>query len=236
MNKVVAIVEGETELTFVRDQLAAHLGFHNTTILAVLPGRHRNHGGVKEWNVAKQDIIRTLREGGYCTTMFDYYGMSASWPGRKAAKALPWDQRATHVETQIHADITAAMGNNFNSHQFIPYAQLHEFEALLFTDVRQLVSVVAANDRNVQGLEEYFGQILAEAGGPEAINDNYETCPARRITKRVKAYKKRVHGPIVTKRIGLPALRSRCLHFASWLERLESIGNQTVPLSPTGHG
>ena len=132
MSEVVAIVEGETEQTFVRDQLAAHLGFLNVTIWAVLPGRHRRHGGVKEWPVAREDILRTLKEGRYCTTMFDYYAMPDSWPGRTFANGLTWDQRASHVEAAMLADIVQMAGNSFNPRQFVPYVQLHEFEALAF--------------------------------------------------------------------------------------------------------
>ncbi len=48
MIELVVIVEGETEQTFVRDQLAAHLALRNSTTWPVLPGRHRHHGGVKK--------------------------------------------------------------------------------------------------------------------------------------------------------------------------------------------
>jgi hypothetical protein len=61
MAEVVAIVEGQTEQTFVRDQLAEYLGYRGIAIWAVLPGKSRRQGGVKEWDVASADIIRTLR-------------------------------------------------------------------------------------------------------------------------------------------------------------------------------
>ncbi len=38
VNELVVIVEGETEQTFVRDQLAAHLVMSNTTAWPILPG------------------------------------------------------------------------------------------------------------------------------------------------------------------------------------------------------
>jgi len=110
VNELVVIVEGETEQTFVRDQLAAHLVLHNTIAWPVLPGRRRIHGGVKKWEVARQDIIRTLKERRYCSTMFDYYAMPTDWPGREEATGKPWPERASHVEAIIHADIVMAMG------------------------------------------------------------------------------------------------------------------------------
>lgn len=224
MNELVVIVEGETELAFVRNLLGAHLPLHGTVAWPVLPGRHRRHGGVKKWDVARQDIIRTLKEGRYCSTMFDYYALPNDWPGRVESCVLEWSQRASRVEDAILKDVCREMGDGFNPKYFIPYIQLHEFEALAFADVKSLASVVSpltchSND----GLTEKFGEILKTAGHPEAINDGYDTCPSRRISGIVPAYKKRVHGPIVTERIGLDVLRGKCTHFATWLQRLESI-------------
>jgi hypothetical protein len=204
--------------------LAAHLALHGTTAWAVLPGRHRRHGGVKKWEVARQDIVRTLRERRYCSTMFDYYGLPDDWPGRKQSRKLPWKERASHVESAILDDVAAKMGKKFDRKHFIPYVQLHEFEALAFADVEKLASVVQPlASMPTADLTAQFATILDEAGHPEAINDHYETCPSRRISGVVCAYRKRAHGPIVTSRIGLDVLRERCDHFASWLARLEGI-------------
>jgi hypothetical protein len=117
MNELVIIAEGETEQTFVRDQLAGHFAMHNVNVWAVLPGRTRKHGGVKKWEVARRSpgkIIRTLKEGRFCSTMFDYYAMPADWPGRGSAGAKPWTDRASTVEKEILSDIVDAMGASFN--------------------------------------------------------------------------------------------------------------------------
>ena len=73
-------------------------------------------------------------------------------------------------------------------------------------------------------LVETFSKILRVAGHPEAINDGYETCPSRRIEKIVPAYRKRLQGPIVTRRIGIDVLREQCTHFGEWLAHLERLG------------
>jgi hypothetical protein len=225
VNELVVIVEGETEQTFVRDQLAAHLAMHNTIAWGVLPGRQRKHGGVKKWEVARQDIVHTLKEGRYCSTMFDYYALPADWPGRVAASKKPWNMRAKTVEKEVWSDINAAMGPKFDPKRFIPYVQLHEFEALAFADVGTLASVLAPiASFSGQSLQEQFNAILMEAGDPEAIDDGYETCPSRRISEIVPAYRKRAQGPIVTNRIGIDLLRVRCSHFGNWLNRLEQLG------------
>jgi hypothetical protein len=226
VNELVVIVEGETEQTFVRDQLAAHLALRNTSVWAVLPGRHRIHGGVRKWEGARQDIVRTLKEGRYCSTMFDYYAMPADWPGRADAVKKLWNERANTVEERIREDITAAMGNRFNPKFFVPYVQLHEFEALAFADVGVLASVLdPIGVYSSEILEQQFASILSKAGHPEAINDGYETCPSRRISGLVPAYKKRAFGPIITSRIGIDTLRVQCTHFGEWLNRLEQINS-----------
>jgi hypothetical protein len=159
--------------------------------------------------------------------MFDYYAMPDSWPGRTSSRALPWQDRARHVEEAIIADVQARVGDDFDTRQFIPYIQLHEFEALTFSNVTVLAEVTGPLVRmNAASLTSRFAAILDEAGHPEAINDNYETCPSRRITSLVSPYRKPLHGPIVTRRIGLSVLRTRCDHFASWLNRLEGLGTQ----------
>ena len=225
MNELVVIVEGETEQTFVRDQLAAHLAMFGTIPWGVLPGRKRKHGGVKKWEIAQKDIIRTLKERRYCTTMMDYYALPSDWPGRVEAPAMRWDQRAAHVESRVSEEIETLVGHNYDARFFIPYIQLHEFEALAFADVEKLASVVAPlSNRAADDLQQKYQDALDEAGHPEAINDGYETCPSRRISGLVKAYRERIHGPLVTSRTGLQVLRDKCHHFASWLDRLERIG------------
>ena len=156
--------------------------------------------------------------------MFDYYGMPDDWPGREASSSLAWDKKALYVEEKVHTDIVEAMGHDFNPKYFIPYVQLHEFEALAFVDVATLASVTEpVSDLTSERMISRFEEILDEAGHPEAINDRYETCPSRRIKGIVSAYRKRTHGPIITRRVGLKALREKCGHFASWLGRLERL-------------
>lgn len=225
MVRVAAIVEGQTELNFVRDQLAAHLVSHEIVIWPILSGGARRRGGVPAWEAASAEIIRTLKTRVCCTTMFDYYGMPESWPGRVGSKTLPWRERARHVEgaiqSRVVSDFKEKLGSDLDPRCFIPYVQLHEFEAMVFSDPRILAEVAEPGSPDL--LQRKFEEILVEAGEPEAINDSYETCPSRRITNLVRAYRKPLHGPIATNRIGLSVLRTKCPHFASWLERLESL-------------
>lgn len=225
MSDLVAIVEGLTEQIFVRDQLAEHLGIRGIWTNAILSGKKGKSGGVPQWASAKNDVLRALKQGNYVTTMFDFYGMPTDWPGREEAAGLPWNQRGDHVENAITQDVANAIGDKFDERQFIPYVQVHEFEALAFADVSILADKTAPlAGPHPQSLGEKFQSILDSAGNPEAINDNYETCPSRRIKEIVKRYRKPLNGPIITKAIGLEKLRRECAHFDGWLTRLEALG------------
>ena len=224
MSEVVAIVEGQTEQAFVRDQLAPHLGGRGIAIWARLPGRVVRRGGVRAWEAVRGDILRTLRErrGRICTTMFDFYAMPGDWPGRAPAAGMPVEQKGTHVEQALLDDLAAHAGEDFRRELFIPYVQVHEFEALLFSEVATMAEALAPIcGAEADRLSSQFQAVLGEAGQPEAINDNYETCPSRRIRGIVRGYRKALYGPIIAGRIGLDAMARACPHFGQWLAKLE---------------
>ncbi len=95
--RILILVEGETEETFVNAVLAPHLftrGF--AAVSAKLMGNARlrsRRGGVRGWPEVQAEILHHLRTDQqiYVTTMVDYYGMPGNpnqanaWPGRHAA-------------------------------------------------------------------------------------------------------------------------------------------------------
>jgi hypothetical protein len=111
------------------------------------------------------------------------------------------------------------MGDSWNPAQFIPYVQMHDFEALLFSDI----SVLAADNLRIS---MQLACILGSFSCPEEINDNYETCPSRRIKQHIENYVKTVDGIIAAHKIGLTKIRRECPHFNEWITKLEDIGNQ----------
>jgi len=146
------------------------------------------------------------------------------WPGRQNATAKHWRERARFVETELAKAVQGEIGDSFNPQYFIPYVQLHEFEALAFSDVTQLAAVVAQlSEFTEEKILKQLQTVLDEAGEPEAINDGYDTCPSRRIQAIAKPYKKRIHGPITIARIGLGTIRQKCGHFDLWLKKLEQL-------------
>lgn len=223
MSEIAAIVEGETEQRFVEAVLGPHLGAAGLGIWARLPGRVRR-GGVKPWQTVKTDILRTMRErpGRACTTMFDFYGLSNDWPGRIHAAQLRGTLRAEHVEQQLLDDIAGTAGADFRREWFVPYIQLHEFEALVFAGLSEAASVLGPEGRasGTTG-EASLAEVLDRFREAEAIDDGAETAPSKRLLKAYPAYRKPLHGPLITQRVGLQKLREECPHFGSWVTRLE---------------
>lgn len=80
MIRVHVLVEGQTEVTFVKSVLQAHLNQHELYLYPRLVGKPGHRGGIGEYPRARRDILATLKQepASFCTTMFDYYGMPDS--------------------------------------------------------------------------------------------------------------------------------------------------------------
>lgn len=226
MSRVLAVVEGQTEQTFVRQVLAPWLGERGVFLSARLVGKPGKKGGVGEYPRAKKDMLALLKQEPttIVTTMFDFYRMPGSWPGRDQARTAPYDQKASIVQSGILADITAALGQSFNPSRFVPYVQMYEYEALLFTKPTIIADVV-----NNPDIAASLVAIRGQFRTPEEINDSPTTAPSKRIERLHPTYEKPLHGSIAAQRIGIEALLAECLHFQEWvmglIQRCQQGGN-----------
>ncbi|MCP4695542.1 MAG: DUF4276 family protein [Gammaproteobacteria bacterium] len=221
--RVLIFAEGQTEEKFIREIVASALIARNVFITATTPGRKRSQGGVRPWAGIRKELLRYLKEdtARYVTTMFDYYGMPTDWPGRDVAGHQAHSQKAVTVENAMLEDISGAMGNAFDQQRFIPYVQMHEFEALLFSAPDILGK--AASERNIT----HDLQAIADSfRTPEEIDDTPHSAPSKRILRLSRQYQKVLHGSIAAQRIGLPLMRQKCPHFGEWQMRLELLGKE----------
>lgn len=71
MNRVITIVEGETEQQFVKKILAPYLAQTNVFVTARLIGKPGHKGGIGNWPCAKKEICALLKQDQniICTTM-----------------------------------------------------------------------------------------------------------------------------------------------------------------------
>nr|WP_228124986.1 DUF4276 family protein [Candidatus Methylospira mobilis] len=146
----------------------------------------------------------------YITTLVDYYGFKKA--GDRSKQQLEADITA---EIQKHID-------DFNERRIIPYVQMHEFEALLFSDIEQFQFVLDGwNAKTRQALLS----IKADFPTPEHINNSRLTAPSKRIERVFSngEYSKREHGPIIASEIGLSKIRDECPQFSAWIDTLEKL-------------
>jgi hypothetical protein len=221
MSRVIAVVEGQTEQGFVREVLAPFLRSQNVHMTARLVGKPGHKGGDCRYERAKRDVLALLRQEAdtIITTMFDFYALPDSWPGRTGAKTALLAEKAGMVETAVHEDVCRELGKSFDKGRFRPYIQMHEFEALLFSQPATICAVLRSPES-----EKQVQAIRAKFSNPEEINDNSETAPSKRLLKLFADYRKRLHGSIAAQSIGIDAMRKECPHFAGWVGMLESLG------------
>ena len=220
-------VEGQTEETFVNLILKPHLAHKSIWASArcVLTGRKRGYeyrGGMTTYQRARNDVTRWMLEDqnpdARFTTMFDLYALPNDFPGyQDSLKAPDPYERVSILEDALREDL--------DDWRFIPYIQLHEFEALLLSDPQKLDSQFYEYDKEIARLIK----VADEFDSPEMIDDGTHTAPSKRIIAEIPEYdgRKVSAGPIVAERIGLPALRAKCRHFSEWLDKLESLSDSS---------
>jgi hypothetical protein len=217
MNEVTVIVEGQTEQTFVREVLAPEMGKRSVFIRAALIGKPRHKGGNVDFNRFKKDLDLHLRQrhDTLVTTMFDFYRLSSSWPGRKDIPAgCPPGGRAEIIETATIKAVNESLPGIKTRNRFIPYIVTHEFEALLFSSPENLSEKTGIKLPEIKS-------VLETCGEPENINDKPETSPSNRLLKLLSAYRKVAMGASVAAATGIPLIREKCPLFNKWLEKVE---------------
>jgi len=221
MSNIKILVEGPTEILFVNVVLKPH--FHERGIY-IKPFLFQKAGGVPKYSISQKQILNTVKSDPscFCTTMVDFYGMPMDWPGREQAnRCQGCAEKADMVERSILKDITESFGNSFNPRCLMPYVQMYEFEALLFSSPSEL-----AESLGDKKLSSTFLKIRNKFSTPEEIDDHYDTCPSRRIERVFQGFKKTINGISAANRIGLGKMRRECPHFDEWITKLENIENQ----------
>lgn len=224
MNRVLIIVEGPTERAVIERAFAPYFGGRGVSLHAKVLGKPGHKGGIRNFESVRKEVIALMNQerGCFVSTFFDYYGLPANWPGISEGCGRLAREKARLVETAMLENIRSILSEPDNLNRFLPYVQMHELEALLFSN-----PTIMASTFERPNLESSFAGIVRQCGGCEEINDKSETAPSRRIAQLFPAYRKGgsmlAHAPIIAQRIGLDAIRKACPHFHDWLARLESL-------------
>jgi len=225
---VYLVVEGQTEQTFVRDVLAPKMGQMGIYLYPALLGKPGHKGGDVRFDRAKNDIGNFLkqRDDIFVSTMFDYAFIDGNWPGRTSIRrqteggtTLPASQKAELLEEATLEEIFIAFPDCNVKKRFIPYIEMHEFEALLFSDANVLAEITGIDPARIN-------KILEDYNNPEEINDDPAGAPSKRLIALRSSYRKVAMGKMVTDAIGINRIRERCPHFNSWLTKLENLARE----------
>jgi len=225
MPRLYLFAEGQTEQTFANNVLGPHLAnwgvfLHPPVLVAHARKKGKAHrGGAMNYLPMANDIRRFFAQEKsrdvFFTTMIDLYAISREFPGLEDA------EQVSHLPYQQVKVLEAAFRHDLDDIRFIPYIQLHEYEAYLFTDPSRFRDFYEKHEPQIAALQA----IVDECGSPELIDGGSFTAPSKRIIAQFPDYDKVVVGTEVAELIGLQAIRDRCPHFAAWLTKLEQLGN-----------
>lgn len=202
------IAEGSTEVQFIENSLRYHFAERNIGDI-----RAFNMGGSNSYMRYRKDVTTFLKRENdiIVTSLIDFFRLPSDFPGYESAKKL------NGTQSQIEY-IELKMSESINHNRFIPYIQLHEFEGLLFTDMKGFNQIPGCDARALAELKS----IIDNYTNPELINDGAETSPSKRLKRIVSAYDKPLYGAYIALENGLDSIINKCPRFKGWLERLEA--------------
>lgn len=211
MNKrIYIVVEGQTEESFVKEVLSNFFERYDIYVFPIIIQTSRGHkGGFVNYEHLKRNItllLKSQKDDIIVTTFIDFF-RCPELPNKESYNNISdHHKRVCQMENVIKEDI--------GDWRFIPYIQLHEFEALLFSSDK--------------GFKEYFtekenielSRIIEEFDDPEEINSNPESAPSKRLLKIVENYNKVIYGNVIALEIGIDTILKKCPRFSAWVWEL----------------
>lgn len=225
VSELYVFCEGATEQVFCAKVLQPHLfsggeGAIHTILVANSKRRGVvSRGGIRTYSALRSDISNQLKARGernvFFTTMIDLYALPKDFPGKAEHTRDPVNP------TPYVKNLEEALRSDIDDDRFIPYLQLHEYEAFLFVNPEELLQEFDNCKQAVSRMKA----IAARFASVEHIDDGESTAPSKRIIGLLPAYsgRKALVGPLIAERIGMPVLREKCPHFDGWISKLEEL-------------
>ncbi|VAW58649.1 Gll1842 protein [hydrothermal vent metagenome] len=220
MIRIHVICEGQTEEMFVNEVLSEIFRPLDIYLYPSLIGKPGHKGGNFKFERVLRDVkTRLLNDkNAYCTTFFDFYGLPADFPGKKEAIPLA-DIKAKQemMTTRLVEQLSKHIDEDV-MRRFIPYIQVYEFEALLFSNPNSMASEIGSPE-----LVDDFLKIRNEFKTPEHINNSEITAPSKRIKKVFNPYDKVIYGSLIALEIGVNTIIEECHLFDAWVDKLKAV-------------
>ncbi|MDE7211291.1 MAG: DUF4276 family protein [Lachnospiraceae bacterium] len=221
MKKIFVVTEGQSETNFVNKVMVPYFSGRciliPNTVITKTDNRHgRMHkGGAVNYEQIRNTLVKTLanaskNEDSYVTTMFDFYCLPKDVPGAAdVEKGNNPYEKVEHIEREIRRT------EKYDERFFFPYIELHEFEAMLFSDITKLEEIYFEYD--LTALKE----CAKMQSNPELINGGKETAPSKRIMNCIKGFDKAGEGVQALEKIGIENIAQKCPHFSKWVKHIE---------------
>jgi hypothetical protein len=227
MKNLQIIVEGSSEENFVNDVMVKHFASLNIfiSVRKIRTGWDRLNnkpakGGLLKYSKFRNDVLRWIQsDNGRTNTFYTSFIDLYAFPKDNESPYTMNIQQISNPYQKISA-LEEAIRKDINHSNFIPYVQLHEFEALLLVDPDRLLGMYPDAQTGIARLKKDIGNT-----NPEEVNESYQTAPSKRITKYLPAYEgqKAQVGPLVAEDIGITELKNKCSHFNEWITKLENL-------------
>jgi len=215
MDRLIFIVEGESEAIFINNYLIPYLGNKHgwnmvmTTQKITTNRVKKAKGGNVGYQYFKNEIKSCARPNHiFITTLLDFFRLPNDFPAFTTNSKL-----VDKIEEAICKDI--ANEGVIDALHFFPYIQVFEFEALMFSNEAGLRAAIK-NDR----LFDKIIEIQQKYPNPENINNGPQTAPSKRLEK-IYNYRKTIDTRIVFNKLSIDEIREKCPRFNSWVDKLE---------------
>jgi Domain of unknown function (DUF4276) len=223
MRGLYIIVEGATEVEFVNQLLIPYfISIDIMDVRAISMNTSKDQkGGAVSYGRYKNNVEKLLNQESdvLVTSLIDYFKLDTAFPKYKEAILIADKiQKVTFLEQAIADDIN-------NRKRFVPYIQLHEFEALLFSDkvgLDYVLNILPQAKKIPRANIQELYKAVTTYDNPELLNDGADTAPSKRLERLLKpsSYGKKLHGNLMAVEITINPMKTRCVRFNNWLEIL----------------
>ena len=214
---IYIVAEGQTEEEFVRSLIQPHFvskhNFYDVRAIKMETSPGHKGGDVSFGRYRKNvELLLKQERDIVVTSLIDFYKLRTDFPKYKESK------KQKEVKDRV-IYLENACAEVIGHDRFIPYIQLHEFEALLFSSKRGFDAYFSGLSKsNVVELEEIFKQYP----NPEMINDSDTTAPSKRLVRLIPDYQKVLYGNTIALENGFQVILDKCPRFSAWIMLLES--------------
>ena len=220
------LCEGQTEERFVKEVLKDYLASFGVVCKTriLLTSKQKNcRGGMLSYQQVKTDLNIMFKQHPddehntyFFTTMFDLYKLPTDFPYSTTPFNDIYD-KVNQIEDAFAQDINATS-------RFIPYIQLHEYEALVFAGLDFLEAEYPKQAQLHKNIGLLKKELAKKHDNPELINTT--KAPSKYIIDALEGihhYNKPKIGSTVAAKVTIPILKTKCKHFADWIEKLERL-------------